>query len=67
MSRYVEVEYDEFLRETPNAGLFVIDGEEHWIPWSQIEDGQTFDIGGEGSISLTKWICDQKEIEYVEE
>lgn len=64
MSRYVEVEYEDFLRETDAAGLFVIDGEEVWIPWSQVEDGQTFDRGIEGTVSLTRWIAEQKEFDF---
>jgi hypothetical protein len=64
--QYVEVEYDEFIRETEKVGLFRIDGHEQWLPWSQIEDGQDFEKGVGGTVSMTKWIADQKAIEYIE-
>lgn len=63
MSRYVEIEYESFLRETPAAALFVIDGDEVWIPFSQIEDGQELVEEG-GVLSVTQWICEQKELEF---
>ena len=65
MSRYVEVEVDECLRTTDAAALLVIDGEEHWVPFSQIEDnGESLEEGFIGQLYLTRWICDQKEISY---
>ena len=65
MSRYVEVEVDECLRTTDAAALLVIDGEEHWVPFSQIEDnGEPLEEGYSGQLYLTRWICDQKEISY---
>lgn len=65
MSRYVEIEYDAFIRETPDAALFEIEGEEVWLPWSQIEDGQEIEADG-GSLSVTRWICGQKDLAYEE-
>lgn len=64
-ARYVEIEYDEFVRETPNAVLLVIEGNEVWLPWSQIEDGQELEEDG-GRLSVTRWICDQKDLAYGE-
>ena len=65
MPRYVEIEYEEYIRETGSAVLLVIDGAEVWLPFSQIEDGQDFDPDG-GSLSVTRWICEQKELEFEE-
>jgi hypothetical protein len=63
MSRYVEVEA-ELLREGDKAALFLIDGEEHWIPWSQIEDGTApTKVGESATMCITKWIAEQKEID----
>lgn len=65
MSRYVEVEVDDCLRTTDAAALLVIDGDEHWVPFSQIEDnGEPLEEGFSGELYLTRWICDQKEISY---
>lgn len=67
MSRYVEITYEQFIRETPAAALFVIDGEEVWLPWSQIEDGQDIEEGEDGgTLSVTRWICEQKDLAYEE-
>lgn len=64
VSRYIEVEVDECLRTTDRAALLVIEGDEHWIPFSQIEDnGERLTEGYSGRLYLTEWICDQKGIE----
>ena len=52
----VLLSYDEILTETDLAYLFVIDGEEFWIPKSQIEyldtEEQEFDI--------PRWLAEEK-------
>lgn len=64
-SRYVEVEVYECLRTTAAAALLIIEGEEHWVPFSQIEDNnEPLKEGYSGQLYLTRWICDQKNIEY---
>lgn len=43
------------------------DGEKHWIPFSQIKsnDGMRFNtVTGKGEVEMTKWIADQRGIEY---
>ena len=65
MSRYVEVDVEECLRTSDKAALLVIESEEHWVPFSQIEDnGESLKEGYCGQLYLTRWICDQKDIEY---
>lgn len=65
MSRYVEVYVDECLRTSDKAALLVIDGDEHWVPFSQIEDNEEpLKEGYSGQLYLTRWICDEKGIEY---
>lgn len=52
----ITVEYDEIITETGKAVLFDIEGEEIWIPASQLEDydedNQTFDI--------PDWLAEEK-------
>lgn len=67
MTRYRDKEENvEFLdvyckAETTKACLCVIDGEEHWIPKSQIvEESEVYEEGQEGVLVLTQWIAEQK-------
>lgn len=48
-------------KETDRALLVEIDGEEHWIPKSQIlDDSEVYEEGGEGVLVVTTWIAKQK-------
>lgn len=61
MSRYVEVHGDEVARETDRAVLCRIDGDERWIPLSQIDPGTPASEGGcEFTMGITRWIAEQK-------
>jgi len=64
MSRlWVHVDFDSVKTVTEKAILFVIEGEDVWIPYSQIssEDRDSYAAGdGEGSASITEWIAEQK-------
>lgn len=65
--KYVEVDFDLFKTETSKAALFIIDDEEVWIPWSQIEEGQNLQTGRvNGRVSVTEWIAKEKQLEYIE-
>lgn len=65
MDRYVTVGVEEVVAETAMALLCRIDGEEHWIPRSQIEgNGDDVEKGDEDvELDITQWIADQKGIE----
>ena len=45
--------------ETDNAVLIDVDGEEIWIPLSQV-DSMHFDVRGNGNIVVSDWIAKQK-------
>ncbi len=45
--------------ETENAVLIDVDGEEVWIPLSQVES-MHFDRLGNGTIVISDWIAKQK-------
>lgn len=50
-------------RETTLALLCVIEGEEYWIPKSQIDDdSEVYEMGTEGELVVSQWIADQKGI-----
>jgi len=44
------------IRETPKAFL-VDDGEEHWIPKSQITDAEEYGEGEEATIEVSLWFA----------
>lgn len=58
--------YVEVVRATALALLCNIDGEEYWIPKSQIEDdgeiGPDASPGDEGLITMSEWIAREKEL-----
>lgn len=60
-SNWVHVHVDEILRETEKAILCLIDGEEIWIPLSQLQDPEEYGRGDKDfTLSITEWIADQK-------
>lgn len=60
-ARWIEIEIDEVIRESDKAFLLRIDGEEHWIPKSQIQSPEDIRIGEcEFEIKISEWIADQK-------
>lgn len=51
------------IKETEKALLCLIDGEEIWIPQSQVDDDSEVWAGGdEGKLVISKWIAEQKEL-----
>ena len=62
---WVEFEGVTLLAQTENAGLFQFeDGDEVWLPWSQVSEGSPGNNGEVGTLGLTAWICEKKGIEY---
>jgi len=57
---YVEIEVDEIIKETELAVLCVIDGEEVWLPRSQIDGGDDLDEGFSGTIQLADWLARER-------
>lgn len=54
---YEKIEVSATLAETKKAILCVIDGNEHWVPWSVMEDG-CGDIdkkGDSGNVYIATW------------
>ena len=69
----VSIEDAVAIRETDKALLVRVgadgdDQKEVWIPKSQIlDDSEVFEMGGEGTLVVPRWIVEEKELEeYVE-
>ena len=63
MANWIHVEYEAIRAVTEKAVLFIIEGEEVWLPFSQIASADRDDLeaGQEsGSVSITEWIASQK-------
>lgn len=61
----VEIEEVTVVRETEKALLCKIEGVEHWIPKSQInDDSEVYEEGGEGTLIIPRWLADEKGIDY---
>lgn len=59
MSRPQEVEIKcRFIRETEAAVLIKVDGDEHWIPLSQVSEMHK--VGDDGRIVVAQWVASQK-------
>lgn len=69
-NRYDEVCIPEatIIRQTDNAGCFMVDDTEVWIPWSQIADynGTPSKDGEIGFLYVKRWIAEDKDLEYEE-
>lgn len=49
------------IRETDAAILVRVDGEQHWIPKSNIsDDSEVYKNGDEGGVVITQWLAEQK-------
>lgn len=60
-SNYVYLEDCEVIAITRYALLILYDGEQYWIPTSQIADPETYSKGDSGiTIPITQWIAEQK-------
>ena len=51
------------IRATDSALLVVIDGQQVWIPQSQIDDeSEVYAEGDEGELVVSEWIATQKDL-----
>ena len=69
MAAPVDREVAEFegavaIKETAKALLCRINGTEHWVPKSQIDDdSEVYEEGGEGKLVVNMWWCERNGIE----
>jgi hypothetical protein len=63
-SSWVHLDVDLVVAESENALLLEIDGDQHWIPKSQISEPGTYAKGDKDvTVSVTEWIAKQKGLE----
>ena len=61
---YVELEDVTLIRSTDMAGLFDIDGNEVWIPWSLIEENDE-DVSHDheqGTLHVVRWFAEREQL-----
>jgi len=65
MRRCIRIENVECSKETDNAILIHFDdGEEHWIPKSQISaDSEVFEAYTKGDLIVYQWFAEQAELD----
>lgn len=57
-SNWVHVDVAHIVRATENALLVEIDGEEIWLPRSQVSDGESYEVGDTNvTLSITEWLA----------
>lgn len=54
----VVLDYDEIKANTKKSALLVINGDEHWIPFSQTTGWWKH----ANQVQITKWIAEQKDL-----
>lgn len=60
-SEYVYVLVDLIKHETDKAFLCIIDGEEFWLPFSQIADAADYNKGDTNvEIAIKEWLAEAK-------
>lgn len=60
-SNWVHLDVDEVKKITAKAMLVEIDGDELWLPLSQISEPESFEEGDtEITVSVSEWIAAQK-------
>lgn len=63
----VRVYVDELKRQTEKAALCLIDGEEVWLPWSQIDEQSDIETDGDsGDAYIPLWLAEEKGLDYDE-
>jgi hypothetical protein len=51
------------LSQTKMAIKVLVDGEEYWIPKSQVnEDSEVYQKGDEGKLIVPRWLAEEKEM-----
>lgn len=56
------------IRSTDKAGLYRdTEGNEFWIPWSQLRDDSVDKDGDTGDIRIPLWLAEENELDYEEE
>ena len=53
----------EAVHETDSALLVEIEGEQHWVPKSQIlDDSEVWENGDKGKLIITEWFAKKRDL-----
>lgn len=52
---WAEIENAQVITSTEGAGLFRVNGDEHWIPWSLIDENSIDRDGETGVLIVEEW------------
>lgn len=64
MSDWVHLDVDLIKKETDKAFLLVIDGDEFWVPKSQVSDHDDYEEGDKDvTMSISQWFADKEGLE----
>ena len=61
---YVAICDVALLDETDGAGLFAIEGEEIWLPWSQIDTQSVGYDGNDMDLYVRRWLANERDLPY---
>lgn len=57
----VHLDVERIKKETEKAFLVTIDGEDYWLPKSQISDADDYCDGDQDvTLSITEWLAEEK-------
>lgn len=63
--KYVGIECCRLITQTDKAGLFDVGDIDAWIPWNQVAEFCHLNTNGdEGELIITRWIAEQKDLEW---
>lgn len=65
-SEHVRIPEATLIRQTEKAGLFEIEDEEIWLPWSQVEDSGPAKNGDTGPLYVPRWLAEKNHLHYEE-
>ncbi len=64
-STTVTVPNMRLIKSTPKAGCYQDeDGDQFWLPWSQVRDGSIDRDGQTGDVLIPLWLADEKGLGY---
>lgn len=62
---YVAICDVQLIDETDQAGLFLVECEEVWLPWSQVDESSISGEDEEGDVYVRRWIAIENDLPYV--
>lgn len=61
---YVAICDVQLIESSDRAGLFLIEGEEVWLPWSQVDEDSVPEEGEEGDLYVRRWLAIERDLPF---